>query len=170
MEYKHLSFYIYQTVIMTKVTQYIKTKAAKRIKASISYGCMDEIKLEYDINEGANIKFDHLLSLTLYTDLSGLSYEFSSTFRAVNNYESLQSIKARNADYFWMSRYLRELVQIYGNNYSDWDDEKLKGPFYCGLSRLFLFQSLILDFVVHHQHRIIKRLQLILVVMVMELL
>ena len=74
----------------------------------------------------------------LYTDLTELSSDFSSTFRGVNNYEPLQSIKHRNSHYYWMSRYLRECVQIFGT-FSDLWNDPLTGPFYCGLSKQLLF-------------------------------
>ncbi len=36
------------------------------------------------------------------------------TFRTISEYETLSSLKARNRDYYWMSRVLRETVELFG--------------------------------------------------------
>eukprot|EP01084_Bolivina_argentea_P301716 520593_1 len=72
------------------------------------------IKLEYQVEEGTRLTFHHLLSLLLYTDYSKLCTAFSSSFRAVTPYEPLSSIKRRNSSYWWMSKSLRETVQLFG--------------------------------------------------------
>ena len=130
-EYKYLSYKIYKKVIETKVKQYYTTNMVKTLK---SCWFDDEcIKLEYDIDPDSPIKFEHLLSLCLYTDLSDLCFDFSCSFRALNPYEPLSLIKDRNSKYYWFSRYLRECVQLYGESLPS------DKPVYCGLSRIFYF-------------------------------
>eukprot|EP01084_Bolivina_argentea_P320586 556259_1 len=96
------------------------------------------IKLEYEVEEGTRLKFHHLLSLLLYTDYSKLCTAFSSSFRAVTPYEPLSSIKERNSSYWWMSKCLREAVQLFGydNKYGG-----VPGPFYSGLGIKLVFPS-----------------------------
>eukprot|EP01083_Nonionella_stella_P120495 361118_1 len=72
------------------------------------------IKLEYEVEKGTRLKFHHLLSLLLYTDYSKLCTAFSSSFRALSPYEPISSIKQRNSNYWWMSKSLRETVQLFG--------------------------------------------------------
>ena len=73
---------------------------------------MKEEGLKYGIDIDGSIQFGHLLALILYCDFTALSTAFSESFRHLEKYESLKSIKQRNALYYWMSRYLRELVEM----------------------------------------------------------
>ena len=81
-EYKHLSWKTYNNDILPKINEYIQTEMAKSTKASISRSSA-VIKLLYNINDGSSIKFEHLLSLVLYTDQSNLCFDFSSTFQSI---------------------------------------------------------------------------------------
>merc|ERR1712228_998421 len=133
-----------------KTSKYLKTEQIKKTKAKWTYHQWGtkQILLEYEINKDGVITFGHLLSLNLYTDYTKLSTAFSASFRKSNNFETLQSIKKRNALFFWMSRYLRELVEIFGqcsrgdtfekdkyrkNIYSKPLDA-LPGYFFCGMN------------------------------------
>jgi len=97
--------------------------------------------LHYGIEIGAMLQSCHILALVLYTDHSKLCTAFSSSFRKLYAFETLKSVKQRNACYYWMSRHLRELVEIFGHcSNGDWDANngifanKLRGPFYCGMN------------------------------------
>ena len=104
------------------------------------------IPFHYEIGVGSVVTFDHLLSLLLYTDYTELSSNFSSSFRKTKTFESLKNIKKRNSAYFWMSKHLRELVEVYGQcsfgDHKRWDDDKqehvfinkMTGCFYSGMS------------------------------------
>eukprot|EP01084_Bolivina_argentea_P316410 548450_1 len=104
--YKHLNITQYNKKY-NKLTEYMKTENAR-----IATYCHDY--LQYDIADGSPISKHHLLSIILYTDFSELSTDFSSTFRAIHHYEILSSIKTRNSNYWWMSKYLREAIECYG--------------------------------------------------------
>merc|ERR1719245_2509191 len=79
--------------------------------------------LHYDIAIGAALSLWHILSLIFYCDFTKLCTDFSSSFRAVKPFETLRNIKKRNAMYYWMSRYLRELVELFGQcSYGDYDE------------------------------------------------
>eukprot|EP01084_Bolivina_argentea_P103104 184702_1 len=75
------------------------------------------------------VSIQHLMSLIIYCDFTDLCTEFSATFRPNRNNEPIESIKKRNAAFWWMSKFLREIVQLFGDNRYD-----EKGPFYTGMS------------------------------------
>ena len=129
MEYQHLSgdnMKNYATTIIPKCKQYLNHSAViKQKRAWIQTGATSNaVMLKYGIatntdhrkdNGKGRIILQHLISLVLYTDYSEHSTAFSATFRPQNAYEPLFLIKQRNQIYYWMSKYLRELVQIFGD-------------------------------------------------------
>ena len=125
---KYYNFKVYQSVILPKVKQYLTTNKVKQTAYKKGFEFFSYIPLYYGVKEGSSPTLNHLLSLTLYTDVTALSSSFSSTFRAISKYESFDSIKSRNREYYWMSRYLRETVQLFGSD--NIDRGGLKGPFF----------------------------------------
>merc|ERR1719461_783828 len=117
----------------TKANKYLRTDSVKKIKAKETepvYG--GGMLLHYDIAIGALLSFGHLLALIFYTDFTKLSSDFSTSFRAIKPFESLKNIMKRNAFYFWMSKYLRELIEIFGQcSAGDGNTRvnKMSGPF-----------------------------------------
>ena len=94
-------------------------------------------RLYYGVQDEAPLRKDNLISVILYTDFTELSSDFTSTFRKKSPFETLGSIKTRNSRYWWMSKTLRETVELYGI----WREkemgnriESLIGPFYTGMS------------------------------------
>ena len=140
-EYKDITFSDYQSVILPKVNQYLTTNKVKQTTNEPPLFVNDYIPLYYGVKEYSSISFNHLLSVTLYTDFTALCSSFSSTFRAISKYESFDSIKLRNQKYYWMSRYLRETVQLFGTH---GDYRELKGPFFSGLSYKLVFPEFVL--------------------------
>eukprot|EP01083_Nonionella_stella_P112894 332571_1 len=120
--------------MMVKAEEFIKCEFVKKMKAfntKETPKSKKSILLRYGIAHGAMILRRHLLSLMLYTDCSRLCTHFSATFRPVKQFESLSSIKARNSQYWWMAKSLREAVELYGESARI---HAFNGPFYCGLS------------------------------------
>ena len=76
-------------------------------------------------------QLSHLIAVILYTDFSKHCSAFSSTFRKTTAFETLQEIKIRNQDYWWMSKLLRETTEIFGDTSAS---NQLCGPFYTGLA------------------------------------
>ena len=120
-----------------KINSYMENEWVKSFKPRNNSHLLanwPEIRLFYDIDQESRISFNHLLSLVLYTDYSDLSTHFSSTFRAIHQYEQLSSVRVRNANYWWMSKSLRELVELYGSCGAKGDFTRnnngcLSGPF-----------------------------------------
>ena len=119
---------------MTRYANAIKAKQTKVwVKDDGIYG------LKYGIKYKDTITFNHLLSLCLYTDFNDLCTDFSESFRSLSNYESLNSIKQRNRNYRFMSKYLRECVELFGDYRSIWANKQFVGPFYTGSSFVATF-------------------------------
>ena len=131
MNYEHLDIAQFHKAV-TKATEYLKTKTVKNIKAKYEW------QLHYGIKKDDPLTLKHLLALIFYTDFTKLSTAFSCSFRALNAFESLQRIKQRNSAFYWMSRCLRELVELFSG--CSWAED-LTGPFYTGMAvKLFISQ------------------------------
>ena len=137
LNYDFLSIKQLNKEIIPKVNEYLKSNIVKSIKNN---GVFKDL---YLIEENESIKLDHLLSVTLYTDYSKLSADFTSTFRKKWRFEPLEEIKRRNRKYWWWSKLLTETVMVYGNSYDDNDNANpsknrnpLKGPFYTGMNHV----------------------------------
>ena len=126
MAYKYFTLEQYQKCVF-KVNQYINAKIVKATKAVWTHYMRG-----YFISEDAPLLFSHLLSLVIYCDTNELCTDFSGSFRAIHRFETLGSIKQRNSEYYWFSKFLRETVECYGqcSGYGN----KLFGPYYCGMS------------------------------------
>ena len=109
--------------LIFEANKYIKSSTAKQITAV----CPKH--LYYDIKTGDPITEQHIMAVSLYCGYSALCTAFSSTFRSKTMNESLESIKSRNRDFWWMSKLLRETVQLFGS-----DRYQESGPFYCGIN------------------------------------
>ena len=86
-----------------------------------------------------NSTLGYLMCIILYTDYTALSTSFSSTFRAINKYEPIHSIKRRHRKFYRMSVGLKMLMRIWGQDYSEKHGHtgplpRLLGPFYCGMN------------------------------------
>eukprot|EP01084_Bolivina_argentea_P285466 489537_1 len=125
---------IYKDLVF-KVYQYLRLENAQKMKATAACN-----KLHYGIEENENVSFHHLLSVILYTDETKLSTAFSSSFRATDPCEGITMIKQKNRKYWWMSKNLREVVELFGEDScglydEDTDDfiSQMSGPYYCGV-------------------------------------
>eukprot|EP01083_Nonionella_stella_P266313 901074_1 len=107
---------------MIKVHKYIISKSVKTLSACTKAIFGNFVNLKYGIEHGSSILRRHLLALFFYTDFTDLCTDFSATFRQIKQFEPLSSIKRRNAVYWWMSKNLRECVELYGQRKTcvDW--------------------------------------------------
>ena len=120
----------YQQEIILKVNACHQTQLVESMKSSSSKH-VDHSKL--GVSKREVISKDRLMSIILYTDHTDLSSHFTSTFRKLNIFEPIQSTKNRHTNHHWMSKLLKETVQVYGHDYR-WD--KFSGPFFCGMSTI----------------------------------
>ena len=144
--YKYITITDYNDTILPKVQEYFDTDCCRQmccevedISKSDGFGGAHAfyasfVPLRYGIDWNDRISFDHIMSVVLYTDFTEHCRDFSSTFRGCGDYETFSSIKARNAAYWWMSRRLRETVQIFGGRRDPLEEQK-----YCMLPSFCLF-------------------------------
>ena len=118
LNYDHIDKKLFETEVMVKVKKYIQTNMAKSMKSNF-----------LATPPNAPITIDHLIAITLYTDYTELSSDFSASFRRKNPFESEESVKQRNhSKYWWWSTTLKQVLDGYGQS------KYLEGPFYCGMS------------------------------------
>eukprot|EP01084_Bolivina_argentea_P260444 439829_1 len=136
--YKHFNMQDYHQLVIPKSNEYMSTETVKGTKAK--NGSSVWVNFKYNIPNGSSLSFHHLLCIILYCDYTELSRDFSSSFRALKPFEPLSSIKARNANYWWMAKGLRETVQLFGDYSGESGDYgTLSGPFYSGLNKVMAF-------------------------------
>ena len=89
--------------------------AEKQFKAQHGYPLLQF----YGIMSNAIITVQHIMSLLFYTNFSSHSAAFSATFRREHGFETDESLKARNREYWHWSRLLRECVECYGQGFGN---------------------------------------------------
>ena len=95
--------------VITKAEKNVKSKYAKKLISTDTFLC------EYfKIRSGVAIKDENLIAIILYCDYYDLTFYFKSTFRKINDTETLQQIKNRNREFWWWSKILTETIELYG--------------------------------------------------------
>ena len=135
LEYPDLTMSVYKERVLLKAERYFSTDHAKKTKSKKPERTAMR---HYGIKQGSAVTLWHIMSLILYCDFTVICTAFSGTFRRLYPLESLESVKKRNASFYWMSRFLRELVELYGDDRFDGE----KGPFYTGMSVLMVMPSM----------------------------
>eukprot|EP01084_Bolivina_argentea_P159526 277819_1 len=82
-----------------------------RIKALRSN---DEFKEQYNIDKNVVVTLYHLLAILFYCNTDTLQNRFSSTYRRLKN-ETDYEFKYRHSHYFHFGKYLRELIEVFGD-------------------------------------------------------
>ena len=132
---------IFDEKISQKVKELMETDKAKAIRAE--WDRWGSVPAEYfGIKREAPITLQHISALVCYSDFSALCTAFSSTFRPLSAYETLESVKRRNESYYFMAKLLIEAVNCFGvtGEEKKWNEgqgkwvRKERGPFFCGMS------------------------------------
>eukprot|EP01083_Nonionella_stella_P136659 415955_1 len=110
--------------------------AAKAIKARA--GSLGNVKKD----DGLTLQ--NLMSIVLYTDYTKLQYEFTKTFRSINEKETTNMIKERNREYWNWAKLLKETVYNFGTSLEG--SQAKKRIFYTGMSEM-IFDSFYQSFV-----------------------
>eukprot|EP01084_Bolivina_argentea_P232021 391145_1 len=129
LNYEYIPIQQYENEILVKAENYENTEIVKSTTASL--WCAPE---HYGVLKDEQLSLKNLLSLILYCDCTDLCTNFSSTFRQISPFEMLQSIKKRNSVYWWLSKTLRETVEVFGCNSRGPYRPTMTGPYYCGMS------------------------------------
>eukprot|EP01084_Bolivina_argentea_P207028 353320_1 len=144
--YQYLTMTEYKKNVLFKANKYMNANIVKQTTALI-WTTYSPYVQHYGIKEGDRLTFSHLLSIILYCDYGDLCSVFNSTFRKISNYERIENVKKRNSNYYFLAKYLREVVECYGQNSYDgqWKyrnpNGALSGPFYCGMNKVFTIPS-----------------------------
>ena len=107
---QHITMQQYELII-DKANQYMETDLVKNLKAAN----MDAL-LHYGIQSPAPISISHVTSIILYCDLTKYSTMFSESFRKLNSFETINSVRRRNEEFWWQSKLLKETVEYYGTD------------------------------------------------------
>ena len=126
----HLAFSTYNQLIVQKAKEYMATGYVRSIRANNS-----EPYFHYGIPNGSPISSGHIISIIAYCDLSKYSTKFSETFRKIQLHENVHSVRKRNAEFWWQSKYIKETIEYYGiHGNEESNSVHEKGPFYSGVS------------------------------------
>ena len=153
----YVSFKNYRRDILAKAMEYQQTVRAKQaIYHYKGYQGILELREEekHPLKYGATMTLNHIISLICYTDFSELCTAWTSSFRQIYLGESKESMELRQRGYYYLSKYLYEMVQYFGvachgklsfendrgvssddsssGIHVSWVDEI--GPFFCGMS------------------------------------
>lgn len=130
LQYGFIDIDEYYELVIQNAIQHFATNKVRNIKATINY---ENRRLHYDILDGTPFAIPNLMALILYCNFSALSTAFSATFRKLTSKESISSVKTRNQQYWWLSKILRETVELFGDK-GDHNSGKGTGPYYSGMS------------------------------------
>ena len=130
-EYRDLDMDQYQQESLPKAQQIMKTEVVRSMKwRDKSNGWKSQF-----------ISLEQLISIILYTDYTDLCTHFSATFRKLNPFETIESIKRRHSKYYHLSKTLRSTVNTFGETRYH---HKFKGPFYCGMSMVMTLTQFVM--------------------------
>ena len=148
MAYEHISMDQWLGM-RQKANNFLKTERVKKARPFKQVLHNFDI-LHYDIPADTPLNFWNLVALLLYTDYSAHCRVFSASFRRLSPFEPLEVTKERNRNFWWMSKTLRETVELHGQSRKgdvNPDIEKYQpehrlnkqlGPFYCGVNRVMV--------------------------------
>ena len=127
LEYPTMTMLLFEK-LRIKVEEFMKnSKKVKSLKARFGGGGWAK---HFGISKDAPVADAHLFAVILYCDYTVLCTKMSETFRALSPEEEVTAVKERNRSFWWMSKKLRELIELFGDDNYD----GIKGPFFCGVS------------------------------------
>eukprot|EP01083_Nonionella_stella_P280555 954418_1 len=132
---KPLTMDAYDGIIQTAT---LKLSAYRNMANTKALICRwTEWKKPYAIVQGDEIELKHIMAVLCYTDFSSYCYEFSKSFRKISPTETDESLKQRHREFHHCARYLRECVEVFGDEMGESEIEW----FYHGISRSMLLNS-----------------------------
>ena len=118
--------------VVLKAAKYLNSKSVRKVTAKRAV-----VGTPTGQNKkGSALSKEHLFAVILYCDFSALCTAFSATFRLRDEFEDVESLKARHSQFGHFGRLLVELVLDFGiNGYeSKYNPSYQRGPFFCGLN------------------------------------
>ena len=99
-------------------------------------GASEQWEIACEIPRNSPITLQHIIAITLYTDFTNLSSEFTTSFRKLSSSESDESLKSRHRAFGHWARLLRESVEVWGTPFCDALQHKV---FYHGINKQMVF-------------------------------
>eukprot|EP01084_Bolivina_argentea_P259204 437281_1 len=136
---QYISIKEYTELVLHKAMQYLESEKVTGMKPNQLCQYTSNYCIHYGINKDECPKLQHIIAIIMYCDFTDFCTIFSATFRAMEAFESLLSIKQRNSAFYCQSKALREMVECYGAYGDYWDDKTDEykpydsGPFFCGM-------------------------------------
>eukprot|EP01084_Bolivina_argentea_P292598 503041_1 len=141
------------TVCGLNQTQWIQTVKKAAVHRNTDYAhalkCVRGKSAEYyDMNPGQKIALKHLIALLIYCNYDVLQFKFTETYRKLSSQETIDSMKKRHTNYFFIGKLLRECVECFGmkrptemnlRNMMTWGKDHIN--VYHGVSKQFQFSS-----------------------------
>ena len=132
----HIDIHEYNDRVLFKADSYYSTVAVRQFAVCSE---SDAKLFRYGIKKGSSITICHLMALIIYCDFPALSRRFKDSFRALSRDDNLCAIKRRNQQFWWLSKTLRECVELYGvgghlggvDPKTGVRHEDTTGPFWC---------------------------------------
>eukprot|EP01084_Bolivina_argentea_P069791 126925_1 len=122
---------------MAKAIQKTKLDYCRRLYAKINgQSNYEKKRLQYNFVHGTPITAKHLMSIIIYCGYDVLQFKFSGSMRKLNKTETIGDVKKRHGNFYYLARYLRETVEIFGRR-------RVIGcqVFYHGITTQMLFNS-----------------------------
>ena len=124
----HLTQGHWHKLVLLKAQKYMKSKKVRNITAvRVSY-------MSGGPREGDQITQQHLIAVILYCDFSALCTAFSATYRRDGVFESVESVVERHSHFWWLGRFLKEIVHYFGTDGEPENERCERGPFFCGVN------------------------------------
>eukprot|EP01084_Bolivina_argentea_P277853 474514_1 len=80
------------------------------------------ILFDLKFNDALNI--NHVIAIMIYCNYDWLQCKFSETYRKLNDNESLENMKQRHRNFYFLGKALREIVECYGMEKSLFNEEE----------------------------------------------
>eukprot|EP01084_Bolivina_argentea_P076308 138292_1 len=115
---------------------------------------VEDLSIAYGILE-KEIKIHHILCILLYTDFTDLSYNFSKSFRRLNEQETNQEFKQRKREFYHWSKILISTIESFGTKMNkkhrqtfgtDEYDANFFELYYTGISEPVTFNNFVSKF------------------------
>eukprot|EP01084_Bolivina_argentea_P281637 481902_1 len=98
----------------------------------------------FEMKTGDLMRSSHLIALMAYCNYTMLASRFCETYRKIEHNETLQEMKNRHRNYYFLGRLLRECVECFGlqNPNPNRENEWFKLNLFRGVNQHFMFESL----------------------------
>eukprot|EP01084_Bolivina_argentea_P246735 412870_1 len=110
----------------------------------IHYSKSDHVKSLKNRIQNEELIINHILSLLIYCNCDQYQNKWSSTFRRIPNNENCISLKTRHSHFYYCSKYLRALVEYFGEQFVD--KHNRDKTLYHGVSEVLYFERTITQF------------------------